>query len=90
MSLDNEKQLGDDKIEDLKAFISHLAVIGFNGTLLLSFSKGTLSSVSKKDELIPGKLREVARRSVYVKLKKTPAKAGESNTNPTDGEGGIQ
>lgn len=71
----------EEKIEDLKDFLTHLSAIRFSGTMMLSFSKGTLSSVSKKDDLIPGKLREVARRSVYVKSKKAPV-SGETIKEP--------
>lgn len=64
-----------EKIEDLKEFLTHLSTIHFSGTMMLTFTKGSLSSVSKKDDLIPGKLREVARKSVYVRLKKPEPEA---------------
>lgn len=75
----------DEKIEDLKDFLSHLSVIKFSGTIMLSFSKGTLSSVSKKDDLIPGRLREVARRSVYIKKKKVSISEEAVKEPPLDG-----
>lgn len=79
--------LDDEKIEDLKYFLTHLSTIQFSGTMMLTFSKGALTSVSKKDDLIPGKLREVARKARYVKVTKVSLEGSPEEINIQDGTG---
>jgi hypothetical protein len=83
--------LSGDKLSqnmtDLMVYLSHLETAGFNGTVMLTFSKGRPTNLSKKEDLIVGQLGDAMRRSVFVQVKKS-AKPPVENRTETPATGG--
>lgn len=73
-------------LENLQDFISHLAVTRFCGTVLVSFSQGAPTSVSRKEEMDPEALHRFLHRPVPIKRPKSvPAPAKEPEKAPVEG-----
>lgn len=80
-----------DELKDVTTYLSHLEKSRFNGTVLVTFSKGKPTHLSRKEDLIVGGLAESMRKSVFV-VRKSPlelpketgpeeaAEAGEEGT----------
>lgn len=71
---------------DLMVYLSHLETAGFNGTVMLTFSKGRPTNLSKKEDLIVGQLGDAMRRSVFVKVKKPAMLSVEDRAEPSGTE----
>lgn len=60
----------DQGLADFLALIQHVGRIEFSGTIMACFSKGVITSVSKKEEFDPKGLNNYINRPIMLKKPK--------------------